>query len=121
MLLPSVVDGLGSVPDHVRQSAVAMGFTPLRRLIQVELPIATPVVLAGLRVVAVSSISLVSVGAVIGQGGLGQLFTRAYQNAFLDPAIIGIVFIVVLALIADGLLVLAQRLLTPWQRARRAS
>ncbi len=75
VLIPAVVDGLGSVPDHVRQSAVAMGFTPLRRLVQVELPIAVPVVLAGLRVAAVSSISLVSVGALIGQGGLGMLFT----------------------------------------------
>ncbi|NUW35002.1 ABC transporter permease [Nonomuraea sp. SMC257] len=121
VLLPAVVDGLGSVPDHVRQSAVAMGFTPLRRLVQVELPIAVPVVLAGLRVVAVSSISLVSVGALIGQGGLGMLFTRAYQNPFLPPVIVGIVLIVALALVADGLLVLAQRLLTPWVRARRAS
>ncbi|MBB5083511.1 ABC transporter permease [Nonomuraea sp. NPDC050547] len=121
VLIPSVVDGLGAVPDHVRQSAVAMGFTPVRRLVQVELPIATPVVLAGLRVVAVSSISLVSVGALIGQGGLGMLFTRAYQNPFLPPVIVGIVGIVLLALVADGLLVLAQRLLTPWVRARRAS
>ncbi|MFI6499273.1 ABC transporter permease [Nonomuraea typhae] len=121
VLIPSVVDGLAAVPDHVRQSAVAMGFTPVRRLVQVELPIATPVVLAGLRVVAVSSISLVSVGALIGQGGLGMLFTRAYQNPFLPPVIVGIVGIVLLALVADGLLVLAQRLLTPWVRARRAS
>ncbi len=121
VLIPAVVDGLGSVPDHVRQSAVAMGFTPLRRLVQVELPIAAPVVLAGLRVVAVSSISLVSVGALIGQGGLGMLFTRAYQNPFLPPVIVGIVLIVLLALVVDGLLVLCQRLLTPWVRARRAS
>ncbi|MFI6743593.1 ABC transporter permease [Nonomuraea sp. NPDC050451] len=119
VLIPSVVDGLGSVPDHVRQSAIAMGFTPLRRLLAVELPIAVPVVLAGLRVVAVSSISLVSVGALIGQGGLGGLFTRAYQNPFMPPVIVGIVLIVALALVADGLLVLAQRLLTPWVRARR--
>ncbi|MFI6298205.1 ABC transporter permease [Nonomuraea sp. NPDC050790] len=121
VLIPSVVDGLGAVPDHVRQSAVAMGFTPIRRLVKVELPIAAPVVLAGLRVVAVSSISLVSVGAVIGEGGLGMLFTRAYQNPFLPPVVVGIVGIVLLALVADGLLVLAQRLLTPWVRARRAS
>jgi osmoprotectant transport system permease protein len=121
VLIPSVVDGLGSVPDHVRQSAVAMGFTPLRRLVQVELPIAVPVVLAGLRVVAVSSISLVSVGALIGQGGLGMLFTRAYQNPFVPPAAVGIVLIVLLALVADGILVLAQRLLTPWVRAREAA
>ncbi|GAB2936174.1 ABC transporter permease [Nonomuraea fastidiosa] len=121
VLLPAVVDGLDSVPDHVRQSAIAMGYTPLRRLLAVELPIAIPVVLAGLRVVAVSSISLVSVGALIGQGGLGGLFTRAYQNPFMPPVIVGIVLIVALALVADGLLVLAQRLLTPWVRARKGA
>lgn len=121
VLVPAVVDGIGSVPEHVRQSAVAMGFTPLRRLLRVELPIAAPVVIAGLRVVAVSSISLVSVGALIGQGGLGMLFTRAYQNPFLPPVVVGIALIVLLALAVDGLLVLAQRLLTPWARAGRAS
>jgi osmoprotectant transport system permease protein len=121
VLIPAVVDGIRAVPEHVRQSAVAMGFTPLRRLVQVELPIAAPVVIAGLRVVAVSSISLVSVGALIGQGGLGMLFTRAYQNPFLPPVVVGIGLIVLLALVADGLLVLAQRLLTPWERARRAT
>ncbi|SEM87650.1 ABC transporter permease [Nonomuraea pusilla] len=119
VLIPAVVDGLASVPDHVRQAAVAMGFTPARRLLTVELPIAVPVVLSGLRVVAVSSISLVSVGALIGQGGLGGLFTRAYQNPFTPPVIVGIVLVVALALVADGVLVLAQRLLTPWVRARR--
>jgi osmoprotectant transport system permease protein len=121
VLIPAVVDGLNSVPEHVRQSAIAMGFTPLRRLLLVELPIAVPVVLAGLRVVAVSSISLVSVGALIGQGGLGGLFTRAYQNPFMPPVVVGIVLIVALALVADGLLVLLQRLLTPWVRARKGA
>ncbi|MEU9833056.1 ABC transporter permease subunit [Streptosporangium sp. NPDC048047] len=118
VLIPAVVDGIASVPDHVRQSAVAMGFTPLRRLLRVELPIAVPVVLAGLRVVAVSSISLVSVGALIGQGGLGNLFTDAFKRDFPTPAVVGIVLIVALALLVDGLLLAAQRLLTPWQRAR---
>ncbi|MFI6479762.1 ABC transporter permease [Nonomuraea sp. NPDC050663] len=121
VLIPAVVDGLASVPEHVRQSAVAMGFTPLRRLVQVELPIAVPVVLAGMRVVAVSSISLVSVGALIGQGGLGNFFTDAYQRDFYTPAIAGIVLIVLLALVTDGALVLLQRLLTPWMRARRSA
>ncbi|GAA4227454.1 osmoprotectant transport system permease protein [Streptosporangium album] len=121
VLIPAVVDGLGSVPDHVRQSAVAMGFTPLRRLLQVELPIAVPVVLAGLRVAAVSSISLVSVGALVGRGGLGYLFIDGWQRQFYTPIIVGIVLVVVLAAIADLLLVLAQRLLTPWSRARRSA
>ncbi|WP_433218993.1 ABC transporter permease [Microtetraspora malaysiensis] len=117
ILIPAVVDGLTSIPDHVRKSAVAMGFTPLRRLVRVELPLAVPVVLAGLRVATVSSISLVSVGALIGQGGLGYLFIDGWQRQFTTPIVVGIVATVLLAVIADGLLVLAQRLLTPWRRA----
>ncbi|WP_067169289.1 ABC transporter permease [Microtetraspora niveoalba] len=117
ILIPAVVDGLTSIPDHVRKSAVAMGFTPLRRLVRVELPLAVPVVLAGLRVATVSSISLVSVGALIGQGGLGYLFIDGWQRQFTTPIVVGVVATVLLAVIADGLLVLAQRLLTPWRRA----
>ena len=120
VLIPAVVDGLTSIPDHVRQSAVAMGFTPLRRLVRIELPIAAPVVLAGLRVATVSSISLVSVGALIGRGGLGYLFIDGWQRQFPTPIVVGITLVVLLAVIADGLLVLAQRLLTPWARARRS-
>jgi osmoprotectant transport system permease protein len=121
VLIPAVVDGLAAVPAHVRQSAVAMGFGPTRRLLQVELPIAVPVVLAGLRVATVSSISLVSVGALIGRGGLGYLFIDGWQRQFPTPIVVGIVLVLVLAVFADGLLVLAQRLLTPWARARRTA
>ncbi|MEU7692469.1 ABC transporter permease [Microbispora hainanensis] len=121
VLIPAVVDGLASVPDSVRQSAVAMGFRPARRLLRVELPVAAPVVLAGLRVATVSSISLVSVGALIGQGGLGNLFIDGWQRQFYTPIVVGIALIVLLAVLADGLLVLAQRLLTPWSRARRTA
>lgn len=118
VLIPAVVDGMRSVPDHVRQSAVAMGFQPYRRLISVELPIAVPVVLAGLRVAAVSSISLVSVGALIGQGGLGYLFIDGWQRQFYTPIVVGIVLVVALALVADLVIIAAQRLLTPWARRR---
>lgn len=117
VLVPSVVDGLRSVPDHVRQSATAMGFGQLRRLIQVELPIAVPVVIAGLRVATISNISLVSVGALIGIGGLGDLFTTGLKRDFPTPIIVGIVLIVALAIACDLLLLLIQRLLTPWVRA----
>lgn len=116
VLVPGVVDGLGSVPDHVRQSAVALGFGPLRRLIQVELPIAVPVVMAGLRVATVSNISLVSVGALIGIGGLGELLTAGLKRDFPTPIIVGITLIILLALIADVFLQLLQRVLTPWAR-----
>ncbi|MEV5752043.1 ABC transporter permease [Actinoallomurus sp. NPDC052308] len=118
VLVPNVVDGLRSVPDPVRQAATAMGFGTLRRLVQVELPIAVPVVIAGARVATVSSISLVSVGMLIGNGGLGQLFIDGYSRDFTTPIIASSVLIIVLALLSDGILVAAQRLLTPWARRR---
>lgn len=121
VLVPAVADGLRAVPDHVRQAATAVGYSPLRRLLTVELPIAVPVVMGGLRVATVSNISLVSVGALIGVGGLGQLFTRGAQLSFATPIIVGIVLTIVLAMLADGLLLLAQRLFTPWARAERAT
>jgi osmoprotectant transport system permease protein len=118
VLVRNVVDGLRSVPESVRQSAIAMGFSPLRRLVQVELPIAAPVVIAGTRVATVSNISLVSVGGLIGLGGLGQLFTDGFQLHQTTRIIMGIVLTVALAVVADALLVLIQRLLTPWARRR---
>nr|WP_202420183.1 ABC transporter permease subunit [Actinomadura rayongensis] len=123
VLVPSVVDGLRSVPEHVRQSAVAMGFGPLRRLVQVELPIALPVLMGGLRVATVANISLVSVGALIGIGGLGQLMVTGMKwpgGAYPTPIVVAIVLIVVLALLADLLLLLLQRFLMPWERVRRS-
>jgi osmoprotectant transport system permease protein len=116
VILPNVVDGLRSVPDDVRQAATAMGFGPLRRLAQVELPLAAPVIIAGTRVATVSSISLVSVGQLIGVGGLGYLFTDGLDRDFPTEIYVGLILIIVLALACDLLLVLARRLLTPWQR-----
>jgi osmoprotectant transport system permease protein len=120
VLVRNVVDGLRSVPESVRQAATAMGFTGLRRLLRVDLPIAVPVIIAGLRIATVSNISLVSVASLIGLGGLGQLFTDGFQRAFLTPIVVGVVLTVALAVVADVLLVLAQRLLTPWARGRTA-
>jgi osmoprotectant transport system permease protein len=121
ILIPNIVDGLRSVPEPVRQAATAMGFGELRRQIQVEFPIAIPYVMAGLRVATVSSISLVSIGVLIGDdfGGLGVFFIDGFQQDFMTPIIIGVALSVALALLADALLVLAQRLLTPWSRTRR--
>ncbi|GAA0219025.1 ABC transporter permease subunit [Actinomadura nitritigenes] len=121
VLVPNVVDGLGSVSEPVRQAATAMGFGPLRRLVRVELPIAVPIVIAGVRVAAVSSISLVAVGQLIGQGGLGYDILRGYQLTFQTQMIAASVLIVALALVTDAVLVVVQRLLTPWARARGAS
>jgi osmoprotectant transport system permease protein len=113
VLLPSVVDGLKAVPDNVRQAATAMGFRPLRRMVMVELPIAVPVVIAGLRVATVSNISLVSVGALIGIGGFGQLFTDGFSRDFPTPIVVGVVLTVALALVADLILLAVQWLLRP--------
>ncbi|GAA2722227.1 ABC transporter permease [Actinocorallia aurantiaca] len=114
VLVPNVVDGLRQVPDTTRQAATAMGYTPLRRLVAVELPIAVPVIIAGLRVATVSNISLVSVGALVGIGGLGSLFKTGFDLQFTTPVLAGIVLIIILAVLFDLALVLLQRLLTPW-------
>ncbi|MCD0448240.1 ABC transporter permease [Actinocorallia sp. API 0066] len=114
VLVPNVVDGLRQVPEQTRQAAVAMGYTPLRRLVAVELPIAVPVIMAGVRVATVSNISLVSVGALIGIGGLGRLFKDGFDLQFTTPVFAGIVLIIALAVLFDFALVLLQRLLTPW-------
>ena len=117
LLARTVADGLRAVDPVVVQAATAMGYRRTRRLIEVELPIALPVILAGLRVATVSNISLVSVGSLIGIGGLGQLFTRGFQLFYLEPIMIGIILSVLLAGIADLIIVLVQRALTPWTRA----
>jgi osmoprotectant transport system permease protein len=116
VLVPNVVDGLRSVPEPVRQAATAMGFGPLRRMVQVELPIAIPVVIAGLRVAVVSSISLASVGQLIGVQSLGYLLIDGYQRDFPTEIIVGGVLIIILALVCDAILVLIRWLLTPWLR-----
>ncbi|MEU4242615.1 ABC transporter permease [Actinoplanes sp. NPDC026619] len=116
LLARTVADGLRSVDDIIVQSATAMGYRRFRRLIDVQLPVALPVILAGLRVATVANISLVSVGALIGVGGLGQLFTRGFQLFYLQPIIVGIVLSVALAGICDLAIVLLQRLVTPWTR-----
>jgi osmoprotectant transport system permease protein len=97
-----------------------MGFSATRRLLFVELPIAIPVVFAGLRVATVANISLVSIGSLIGISGLGQLFVDGIQRNFPTPIVVGIVLTVALAVLADLALVLLQRVLTPWSRMRRA-
>ncbi|MBA2323338.1 MAG: ABC transporter permease subunit [Pseudonocardiales bacterium] len=117
LLVRSVADALAAVPETVVAAATAMGFREGRRFLAVELPLAVPVLIAGLRVAAVSNISLVSVGALIGVGGLGGLFTDGYQGNFPTEIITGIVLTVLLALAADLALLGIGRLSTPWERA----
>ncbi|RIX99697.1 ABC transporter permease subunit [Aureimonas flava] len=121
LLVRTVSDGLESVPPDVLQAASAMGYRALPRFALVELPLAVPVIAAGLRVAVVSNVSIVSVAALVGTPQLGMLFTQGLQLRFLTPIIAGIVLCVVLAAILDGLVLLGARRLTPWQpRERRA-
>ncbi|MEY9969147.1 osmoprotectant transport system permease protein [Streptacidiphilus sp. MAP12-16] len=115
VLIPAIIDGVRSVPEETNAAATAMGFGPVRRYLQVDLPIAVPAIFAGLRVATVSSISLVSVGALIGnEGALGNLLADA--NFYHRPILAwsSVVTTAVLAILIDGLLVLLRRLLTPW-------
>jgi osmoprotectant transport system permease protein len=120
LLVRSVVDGLRSVPPLVKQSASAVGYGSVRRLLGVELPLAMPVIFAGLRVVTVSNIALVSVAALVGSGALGKLFDLGFGSDFYTPIIVGIVLTVVLALAADAVILLLQRGSLPWLRRRSA-
>lgn len=118
LLVRTTADGLDAVDTTVLQAATAMGYRPVRRWFTVQLPLAMPVILTGLRVATVANVSMVSIAALIGIGGLGQLFTRGFQLGFyLPPIIIGLVLSVTLAVIADVLIVALQRGLTPWARA----
>ena len=118
LLIRTTADGLDAVDTTVLQAATAMGYRPVRRWFTVQLPLAMPVILTGLRVATVANVSMVSIAALIGIGGLGQLFTRGFQLGFyLPPIIIGLVLSVTLAVIADVLIVALQRGLTPWARA----
>ncbi|MFI8633000.1 ABC transporter permease [Microbacterium sp. NPDC077663] len=114
LLVRTVSDGLDSVAPETLQAADAMGYRPLHRLFAVELPVAVPVIAAGLRVAVVSNVSVVSIAALIGTPQLGLLFTQGAQLRFLTPIIAGIVLCLLLALVLDGLVLLTARLLTPW-------
>ena len=116
LMVRVVHDGLESVDADVRQSASAVGYSVWSRFWQVELPLAGPVLLAGMRVVAVSTVSLVTVGAVIGVQSLGSLFTDGFQRGIQAEIIAGLVATVALALACDAALVLAGRILMPWTR-----
>src|SRR5246500_1261213 len=118
VILPNVVAGLRAVPAPVTQAATAMGYGALRRLVTVELPLAVPVILAGLRVGVVASISLASVGQLIGVSSLGYLFIDGLQRSFPTEIYVGLFLVIVLALACDLILVGVKRALTPWAPRR---
>jgi len=119
VMVRSVADAFGSVSPAVLDAASAAGFSRPQRVFRVELPLAGPVLLAGIRVVSVSTVSMLSVATLIGVSNLGSLFTDGFRRDFQTEIVIGILAIVVLALVLDALLVLAGRLLMPWNRGQR--
>lgn len=120
LLVRSVLESLDAVPASVREAAEAMGTSRWRRAVGVELPLAVPVLAAGTRVVAVTNVSLVSVGAVIGIGGLGRLFTAGYQRSHPDQVLAGLIGVLVLAFLIDRVIVAARNRITPWAAAGSA-
>lgn len=119
LLSRTVADALAAVPPEVRLAATAVGLGGLRRFLTVELPLATPVIAAGLRVAAVSNVSLVSVATLIGVPQLGMLFIDGFQRDYADPLVVGVVGCVLLALAFDVAILTATWLATPWLRTTR--
>lgn len=119
ILIRNIVAGLASVPDDVKEAAVGMGYSPGQVLWRVELPLALPVIMAGIRLAVVTTIGLVTVTYLIGFGGLGLFIKQGVRDFFSTQILLGGVLSVALAMVADLLLLLVQRLLTPWARLRR--
>jgi osmoprotectant transport system permease protein len=121
ILVRSILDGLRSVPDDVRESATGLGYGPTRLLFRIELPLALPVIMGGLRVATVSTVALTTVGALVSYGGLGNLIRDGADTDFRAELFTAGLICVVLAVALDVLLVIGERLLTPWNRKRRTA
>lgn len=121
LMVRVVADGLSSVPRETVQAATAIGYRPFGRLLRIELPIAVPVLAAGLRVAIVANVSIVAIAGTIGQDNLGRLFDAGYQlstdSPYYPPIVLGILLCVLLALALDALVLIGARALTPWRRA----
>ncbi|MFD7166715.1 ABC transporter permease [Streptomyces violascens] len=120
LLVRNILAGLRAVPEDTRQAARGMGYGPVRLLLAVELPLAVPAAMAGLRIATVSAVSLVTVGAIVGYGGLGNLIYSGMNTYFKAQVLTASVLCVVIAVAADLVLLGIQRLLTPWTRAEPA-
>lgn len=120
ILVRNIVAGIDGVPVAVREAAVAMGYTRWRMFASIELPLALPVIIAGLRIATVTTVGLVTVTALIGQGGYGAFINDGLQRFFNTPLIVGAALSVALAVTLDVLLVVVERALTPWARTRVA-
>ena len=120
ILVRAILEGLRAVPDEVRESATGLGYGPTKLLFRVELPLALPVIMAGLRVAAVSTVALTTVGSLVAYGGLGNLIKDGVNTNFRAELLAAAVLCVILAVVLDVVIVLLQRLLTPWTRGVEA-
>ena len=119
ILVRNVLAGLVAVPREVVESATGMGYSPLSLLLRVQLPLALPALFAGIRVATVSTVALATVGAILGNGGLGNLIYSGLRTQFQAEVLTATVLVVALAVVADVLLLGVQRAVTPWQRGLR--
>ena len=119
IMVRAVTEGLDSVDPAVREAATAVGYGGGRRFWTVDLPLAGPVILAGVRVAAVSTISLATVGILVGVTNLGYLFTNGLQRRIIAEILAGLIAVALVALLVDALLVIARRVLLPWERRAR--
>ncbi|HEX9236859.1 MAG TPA: ABC transporter permease [Actinomycetota bacterium] len=118
ILIRNIVTGLRGVPADVKEAATGMGYTGSQVLWRVEFPLALPAIVAGVRVATISTIGLITIAALIGYGGLGQLILEGINRLFVTEMLVGVILSVVLALLADAVLLVAERLMTPWSSTR---
>ncbi len=118
ILLRNIVAGLDGVPPEVREAADGMGYQRWRRVLRVDLPLATPAIVAGLRIATVTTVGLVTVTALVGEGGFGRFINEGLSRQFSTEIVLGCVLSVALAIACDVLFVLAERLLVPWVRVQ---
>jgi osmoprotectant transport system permease protein len=115
-----MLEGLRAVPDEVRESATGLGYGGARLLFKVDLPLALPVIMAGLRVATVSTVALTTVGSLVAYGGLGNLIRDGVSTNFRAELMAASILCVLIAVALDALIVVTQRVLTPWTRGVRA-
>ena len=120
ILIRNIVAGVDAVPDHLTEASRGMGMTTRQTFVSVQLPLALPAIFAGIRIAAVTTIGLVTVTVLVGQGGYGVFILRGIRRQFLTEALVGTVLSVLLAIVVDGILLGVERWSTPWA-SRKAS
>ncbi len=118
LLLRNILVGFDGVPEESIEAARGLGYGPVALILKVRLPLALPAILAGIRITTVSTIALLTIGGLINQGGLGTLLNQGFQRDIYAQILVSLVLIVLLAIVADAVLLIVQRLVTPWERAR---